>query len=256
VLGVQFSQLPLQAAHIGLYWNQVKSRFPAVEQKVPLQPVQEVFGAPVIAGDDSPFIVAQEPVTPRSWFISKEDTDLIQLQPDRFIVNWRKRSDDNTYPRYEAVRDAFVREFEVFKKFAMAEDLGELEVGQCEITYVNQIRKEGLWDGFGEASEVVTWLKPSEPGFLPAPEEVRSAIRFVISDGQKPIGRLRVTISPAMLRKNNEEFLKMELTVRGQPESSQTPALLGFFDLGREWIVRGFAELTTEKMQRTWGRIQ
>jgi hypothetical protein len=41
----------------------------------------------------------------------------------------------------------------------------------------------------------------------------------------------------------------MELTARGQVGTGTE-----FFDLGRKWIVKSFAELTTPAMHKIWGR--
>jgi hypothetical protein len=49
----------------------------------------------------------------------------------------------------------------------------------------------------------------------------------------------------------------MTLTARGFPirvaETSDIEAAFAFFDLGREWIVKGFKDLTTPAMHKVWG---
>jgi hypothetical protein len=48
----------------------------------------------------------------------------------------------------------------------------------------------------------------------------------------------------------------MNLTARGKPLSGDIDGAFAFFDLGRRWIVKGFADLTTQIMQeKVWERI-
>ncbi len=47
----------------------------------------------------------------------------------------------------------------------------------------------------------------------------------------------------------------MTLTARGAPRTSNLQGVLEFLDCGREWIVRGFEELTTEYMHGRWGKL-
>jgi hypothetical protein len=49
-------------------------------------------------------------------------------------------------------------------------------------------------------------------------------------------------------------MFRFTLTARGQPLGTGLAGVLEFLDLGREWIVTGFDELTTPEMHRLWGR--
>jgi hypothetical protein len=46
----------------------------------------------------------------------------------------------------------------------------------------------------------------------------------------------------------------MTLTARGVPHSSDQEELLRCLDVGREWVVRGFADFTTDEMHNLWKR--
>ena len=46
----------------------------------------------------------------------------------------------------------------------------------------------------------------------------------------------------------------MNLSARGIPLGPGVGGAFDFFDLAREWIVRGFADLTTRAMHRSWKR--
>ena len=49
-------------------------------------------------------------------------------------------------------------------------------------------------------------------------------------------------------------LLILELRTRGLCESMQQEGFREWFDLAREWIVRGFTDLTTPEIQELWER--
>lgn len=254
VLGVQFGPLSqLQAPHLGLFWQALKSRYPKTQAQPPLGPVVEVFGArqPRVAGVRVEF--RPLPPVPRVWFLNAEETRLIQVQQDRFLHNWRKVGKDDAYPRYEQIRTTFAEEYEAFGAFVRAEKLGLLVPNQCEVTYVNHIPCD-----FGEVDKVLTiWRAEYSGTFLGRPEEVRLAQRHLIDEpGGQPLGRLHVEARPAFRNEDGKPILRLILTARGAPVGQNMEGIGRFLDLGREWVVRGFAAVTTKEMHAIWGRRQ
>lgn len=73
-------------------------------------------------------------------------------------------------------------------------------------------------------------------------------------------GRLHVTLRQMRRIQDGREVLALDLTARGfpaGPEASGRESMLSWFDVAREWIVRGFADLTTLEAQKDlWGRIR
>jgi hypothetical protein len=88
--------------------------------------------------------------------------------------------------------------------------------------------------------------------FLPASEGLAFKANFPMQDRT---GRLRVALNRAVRAIDGAEVLVFTLTARGKPQSSATEDILAWCDQGREWIVRGFADLTTERMHGLWRRI-
>ena len=66
-------------------------------------------------------------------------------------------------------------------------------------------------------------------------------------------GRLHVMAQPAW-DSNGQRIWTINLMARGRPMGEGIEGAFGFFDVGREWIVRGFMDLTTASMHRHWGR--
>lgn len=101
------------------------------------------------------------------------------------------------------------------------------------------------------------WSDLPSGGFLPKAEDIAVRFRYIIPDeAGKPIGRLHVVFQPAWRTTDSTPIFTMNLTARGKPLTADIDGAFAFFDLGRRWIVKGFAELTTKVMQEEiWGRI-
>src|SRR5271165_4314459 len=134
-LGVQFSAA-LNPAHLGLYYQRVRTRFPKLQVQLPATPSFETFGAapPTVMTFD-----IQVGIKPRMWFISEDENSLIQLQSDRLLFNWRGGLQGSPYMHFDAVHAEFVNAFNELEALATAERLPEIVVNQCEVIYVNPL---------------------------------------------------------------------------------------------------------------------
>lgn len=250
-LSVQFDRLTsASTAHFGMYWSKIYARFPKAEERGELPPVTEMPpDQQVEPGVRFQFEAMDAPPTPRFLFANASQTELIQIQKDRFIKNWRKSGEGDQYPRYEFVRDGFNKDFSIFRDFAEEHKLGKIRVVQCEITYSNHIVSGKGWNTYADVGKVFTvWNQPEAPFPGPAQDMIFRA-RFPILDQRGNFaGRLHVSLQPAVSSLDRLPMFLLELTARGQ-----VGADMDFFDLGREWIVRSFKEITTPAMHRIWG---
>ena len=53
------------------------------------------------------FEVTNMPPLRRSWLVNQEGTNLLQVQEDRFLFNWKRTEAQPDYPSYENVISAF-----------------------------------------------------------------------------------------------------------------------------------------------------
>jgi uncharacterized protein (TIGR04255 family) len=123
VVGVQFEELGLKVPHLGLLWQKYRGRFPHVDQRPALDPVVERFGVP--APPIPSLTLMDQPPANRLWFMTEAQDELIQVQPDRLILNWRNFEAKHGYPRYEAVEQGFLSTFATFTEFLTEQGLGE-----------------------------------------------------------------------------------------------------------------------------------
>jgi uncharacterized protein (TIGR04255 family) len=254
-LSVQFEPLPgLQVPQIGLLWSVFRKDFPRTEQHPPLEPVIERFGPP--AGIGIRFELSNTPPQPRCWFLKQDGTELIQVQQDRFIQNWRRRETNDPYPRYEYVRDQFSQNMRAFCVFLEQEKIGAFVPVQCEITYTNVIEPGDAWERHGQLGNVITplVLKYSDRT-LSEPESMQFAAQYQLPGNEGPMGRLYVLAQPVFRGGDNRALILLNLTVRGVPAGNRIlEDVLNFMNFGREQIVRAFASITTPEMHKLWRR--
>jgi uncharacterized protein (TIGR04255 family) len=263
VLGVQFAPLKeMRVTHYGLLLVRLREAFPApgerltkISEQAPLDPVIEGFGAvrgrvPTVQWSIGPALAF-----PRCWYASEDDRYVVQVQPDRFIFNWRQqREPSGAYPRYQRVLAGFLKVFECFQRFAASESLGALQPNQCEVTYVNHV---DLLNGRNVAetldSLLVGWKLATSDGWLAGAERGGFVASYVIPERR---GRLHVSAQPATRLDDEREIIRLELTARGAPSPQDIDGVRQWLDLGHEWVVRGFTSLTTPEMHKKWGRTQ
>lgn len=88
VLGVQFGQLEsLHTPQLGYIWRSYRDRFPQAEEPPPLEPSVEQFGARTGRRQGVRLVLSPIPPRPRLWFLNEDETELVQVQQDRFVRN-------------------------------------------------------------------------------------------------------------------------------------------------------------------------
>jgi uncharacterized protein (TIGR04255 family) len=252
-IAAQFGEIRgLTGPHMGLLWQRYRDSFPKLEVHPALGPRFERSGP---AQGTGPTVKLDRVPTPRAWFIGSNEAHLVQVQQDRFVFNWRRIPGED-YPRYQHVRASFQKNFDIFQEFLGDEQLGSPKLNQWELTYVNRIPAGDGWHRLGELGSVMPLLVPSMEGaFLPEPEDMALQVRYRIPDGEGAVSRLYVVANPGF-DQSGKPILGLTLTARGGLGQGAAEALLSRLDVGREWIVRGFAEVTPKTMHRHWEREQ
>jgi uncharacterized protein (TIGR04255 family) len=252
-LSILFSPLVnWRSAHAGLYWSRINGQYPRTETHPPLPMQIEQFDPDFIQRPMIQFEVVNPDIS-RFWFVADPPTKLIQVQRDRFVINWRKVKGDEIYPRYMAeMRPRFDREWKDFVAFVSQQHIGTIEVRQCEITYINDLLQGQGWQTFPESMSLFApWWKNGTDGFLPRPETLGLSGSFRILEDR---GRLHFNAMHVRRQFDNRESIRLELVARGKPASDAHDAVLAWMDMGHEWIVRGFADLTSNQAHKLWKR--
>lgn len=238
-------------------WSDVfQEKFPETKEMPPLSHVIERFGRPAVP--EVRLQVKAGVSVPRYWFKSTDGTELVQVQCDRFIRNWRRLRTKMPYPRFDVLKDRFADDLRQLVDFVDTKGMGAVEPNQCEVTYVNDILAGEGWDDFGDLGNVVTVWQPSfSDDFLANPEEARFATSFLIpGESEQPVGRLHVSMEPKYRLPDMRKMLRLSLTARGAPVGEGIDGVTAFLDVGHVWIVKGFASITTERMHKIWRRTR
>lgn len=153
VIGVYFDPplIDLRSEHIGVFWERVKGTFPKVEQRPPT-----VYPNILTTNNNEVFPL------PRYFFTNEKERILLQLQKSSFFLNWGKGNSD--YPHFkESLKPAFDKYYTIFSDFAVqVTDTELLQIGSCELTYVNIIGRNEYWNGPQDTSVVFPFLQLPE----------------------------------------------------------------------------------------------
>ena len=247
VCGVQFETIyDLHAPLTGKFWAEIETDFPTVQMQPTLEPVREN-----LSGEGSPqtmtLAFSTLPPLPRIWFISADETELVQLQSDRFLFNWRKQDVAPVYPRFEAVFSRFMKTFEIFGVFLDKNEIIRPKINQFELTYINGIDREEVNGQIKSIHSILPDLAWRESGsrLLREPEHVALNSSFLLPDS---LGRLHLAAGSALNVKTGLPALRLELTARGIDATGDS-SIEDWFAVAHEWIVKAFADVTDEGLQ-------
>jgi uncharacterized protein (TIGR04255 family) len=233
----------LKIPHIGLLWQRFRDDFPTCEHAEPLE-----------VSEDNVDLVTGLP-WPRVWLIGKQENDLIQVQRDRIYYNWRKIGQADNYPRYKHIVNNFKKVLGVFKDFIHELGLGPVTVNRCELTYINHIPRGQGWGAIADLGKVFPefqWQQ-EEKTFLPSPSTVSCQLMFRLPEDK---GQLMASLRYATRKIDQLPIFVLEISARGLGPDKSMDAVWSWYKVAHEWIVRGFADLTTAEVQENvWKRV-
>lgn len=265
-LSAQFKPLPeLGIPQLGALWSSFRDRFPRYEHQAPLSHEIERKGVRQIGAGLEISLLRGPQLAPRLWMLNERGTELLQVQHDRFVRNWRRNElDDVVYPEYDReLRSSFQRDFQQFAAVIANHGVGDPELDQCEVTYVNHIHGDGVWTSHSEVARVFRLFSPEYPHFIRCETEgigLRARFPLDAEDGEF-LGRFFVQIDSALRRVRPSEtgetvpIFVLTFVARGRPLGPGLAGLMSFLDLGHAAIVSMFEKITTPEMHRAWGRV-
>src|SRR5260370_4551625 len=252
-ISLQFKALEaLRTPHFGLLWSRFRNEgYTRIEEHGELEPAFEEFEAsqvPKVGIRVQTFDDAPPP--PRVWFLNEPQNELIQMQRDRLIVNWRRGAQSEPYPRYPHIIERFRSALTSFIEFTTLEKLGDPVPTQCEVTYVNHMPSGLGWTKHGELDHVVTtWANRYSDEYLGTPEDIGLQVRYRMdNETGTALGRLHVVVQPAYRTTDGQPIFVMNLTARGRPQPGDLAGSYELFHPEHKRIVRGFTSITTQNM--------
>ena len=250
VLSVLFNPLDrLLAPHLGEIWQEFKKDgFAHIVERPPLLHAVETFPAP---GQEAQLRIGDVPPLARIWFIHETETEIIQVQRDRFTFNWRKTESDPVYPRFTAICEKFEGFYTRFTQTVNNMQIGEVTPLQYELTYIDQLRHGDGWDTLDDIGKIYNLFihSPQTKSFWSGMEAVNFHASFPVADLP---GRLHLAISNGMRMPEQRQTLQTDFTVRGFPENSED-TMITWFKSARDHIREKFASMFSDDIQtRIW----
>jgi uncharacterized protein (TIGR04255 family) len=249
---MQFTSLPLKAADIGAFHALIAADYPRTLDVPTLPPSFEPVGPGFVLPFGIGIGIGAD--LPRSWFISEDDEHVVQLQPDRLIVNWRMRPHGGPYPRYAEVRRRFVAAHEALATFVHQKGYPDTVPNQCDLTYFNKVPLPANAE-WGDIHCLLRGMQLNTGPEWSGPfDNCQMALRRRLrSHPEGAFGRLQVECVPIQIDVTQKAWA-LNVTVKGRPASADFQAVLDFFDIAHVEIVTCFTAITTEAMHELWGR--
>jgi uncharacterized protein (TIGR04255 family) len=252
VFGIQFDELrDMKAPHLGFFWEKLgRTEYPECQEMPPLASVKETYGE-TFEPSESIAMFRSRPPLPRLFYLNSKKDRLIQLQEDRLLQNWKKAEGPIEYPRFKALFPEFQKSWHLFLEFAQEQGLGNPKPNQYELTYLNHIPQGEGWLSPKDTVKVFPDFRcDAKTCFLPEPEGVSWKKIFKFPDNK---GRLHASMKQAVHRETKKTVFVLDLTARGFSDKG----LEDWFGIAHDWIVRGFADLTSIDVQKAiWKRIK
>lgn len=131
VCGVIFKPLPLDLIDFGVYWARRRNAYPRREMH------------PAIM--DSPQIMVGLGAM-RLWLVSEPKEFIVQLQSDRFYMNWQRREgprpcyNDKSEHNIAGLRGRFIQELESYKGFCDEFGRHLLQIERVEVIKIDELK--------------------------------------------------------------------------------------------------------------------
>lgn len=228
--------------HVGLFWGKIKDEFPEVSQQIPVRFAPEVI--------DNEFPM------PRYWFISQNGINLIQIQQNAFMFNWRRR-DEEKYPRFHrTIKPTFDKYYGTFSQFVRTQ-ISDVDptIDRCELVYINTVESFDFWKGLQNSTNVIPSFSILDPGISDAEAQGFNCnyIYTVETNLQINIGIRAVTNA----QQPGSPVLIFEIRAVGSFGGVSKPATDDWFVRAHEAIKSCFVGMTSSEIQnRYWKPVK
>lgn len=259
VLGAQFAPLEnFATGHFGLFWERLgREEWPIAGEEPPLDPQFELFDSPRWRMARNLQFKLQPSFQPGRFTLQNADRDrMVQLQDTRLLLNWRKRTSGGEvkYPSYKVLIGEFEQRFAFLENFVAEHNLGELQLNQWEITYVDSFPQDELWQSPADWQRIL----PGLFGTLSTTTQPELSLEHRAAEWSyeiKPkMGRLHVNAQDGFLTEPQKPSLLLNITARGPVDGNGIAALREGLDLGHVVSVREFLAMVDPEIKAMWGQ--
>jgi uncharacterized protein (TIGR04255 family) len=229
--------------HLGLFWARLRRRYEFAEAHLPVGTV-EFEDLDLKLGPE----IRLEALPLRSFLLDSSKNQLLQLQPNSFVRNWRAVKTEQKYCHYSDLKPMFQEDWTEYRDFLRSESLPQPNVFQCDVTYINHLVKGREWNTLDDIAPLFRRMNFELKGALV------TSISFGASLGDS---QLRMEAAPAIRRPDGTPIVQLTLNVSGKPATTSESDVWAKLDDCHKVLVETFAEITAEDLQKqVWKRIR
>ena len=223
-----------RAEHVGLFWKKYKSDYPKSQQ-----------AAPIVDFGDVQSGLELFPM-PRFWFTSADDTKLIQIQRNAFLLNWRRKPKQE-YPHFESMFATFVGMLDQYRAFISNECGSSItSTTRLELSYINIIAPNQLWKSPKDISQVFPELRtPAVPVLGDGPTGMNYNFRYQLT----PDDVLSINIANGKHSQTHDDVFLLEIKMQGTPATKHIDDLESWFDTAHRNTRTAFLSFTNPRMR-------
>ncbi len=227
--------------HLGLLWARLRGRYPFAEARLPMGSV-EIDELDFRIGPE----IHLEGLPLRSFLLDSAKNQLLQVQKNTFVRNWRAIEAEHKYCHYSDLKPMFQEDWAAYRQFLKDESLPEPNVFQCDVTYINHFVKGREWETLEEIGALFPGMKFELKGAL----VTSFSLAATVKDNQ-----VRIDAAPA-LRQDGTPIIQLTLNVNGKPSSTMEADIWAKLDDCHKLLVETFSEITSPTLQsNVWKRI-
>lgn len=241
-IGVEFLPIPaltvIPLVELRPIWNDI---YPNIEEQPAIRSSQpdglSLPGFSFEVGTGVPPI--------RIWLLNENRSELLQIQNDRMVLNWRANF-GSSYPHYHELEPRFLSNWRRFQTAISDRALGELRPITAEVTYINRFsldQGETLFDALS-IFDTASSFKNAEPS-------VQLSVDIITSDGATQFGEQKISASRSP--ENAEQVQLVSVTRVGFFLDEEDP-IEKALRRAHAYAVTSFANVTSAKMHQRWER--
>jgi uncharacterized protein (TIGR04255 family) len=244
VCGVLFEHVEsLDPVLVGRFWESQLEDFPR-KQLLPA----------IVAAPADGFVIDFSPIPAlRTWLISSDDTRVMQIQADRFYLNWRSRG--SAYPSFNqsgeqvGLLTEVLATFSAFTEFLSERAQVQLRPSSIELSMIDTLKHGRHWGSLKDLAALLPLLHPLLADLEALPPVLQTNVEGPIKEGER-----RILIQRALLADSGGDAIRVETTARIRVSTAEDvgPALRSAHSL----LKRTFDELIPSsehhRFQRDW----
>lgn len=244
-VAVEFLQLPgLGAVELIRLHDLWRDQFPKLREQPALPP-----SPPVSAAQGFQFQFTVGAPAMRLWMLNESEDELLQVQNDRVVLNWRRSlGDDRTYPRYDYLRDIYQRVYADFYTRVTQLNAGTFRPHTAGVTYVNRFNLEAD----EQLKDAIALFDPNWNS-LGDDATPKVSVTTPVASSEDPGALKGQLVAKASTDSKDRNYGYLEVVTRvGVDDVGGN--VFDCLDLAHRSCVVGFDRLTTAKMHERWGK--